>query len=335
MQKLNHFLLNLLVYFKWRLSGEFNKKIKLSKLTLKNIDLFLQQGVYQQNGEEYAHWYRDFVNDYLKTSQRNLFFPKTYSGARKKALHKLVKNEKIVLKDILLPLPRTDNDDSQIFLSSIVDSLLPYLIGCDETEICDLIFSTCPHWIEGPYEYNMVKLNKGDIVIDAGACLGEFSALAGIKGCKAYAFEPVPSIIENYLSKTAEWNPNITIIQKALSNKREELIFSEVTAGSANLERQKEERQLKVQAIDLDSFIEENNIPRVDFIKADIEGAERYLLMGAKQVLKKHAPKIAICTYHLPDDPQVLRNLILEANPNYVIEEKLKKCMHTCPTKFV
>ena len=75
----------------------------------------------------------------------------------------------------------------------------------------------------------------------------------------------------------------------------------------------------------MDTFVEENKLPSVDFIKADIEGAERYMLMGAKRVLKEFAPKIAICTYHLPDDPKVLRELILDANPNYIIEEKFKK----------
>jgi len=74
-----------------------------------------------------------------------------------------------------------------------------------------------------------------------------------------------------------------------------------------------------------DTFVHQNNIPRIDFIKADIEGAERYMLMGAKQVLKDFAPKLAICTYHLPDDPKVLRELILDANPDYVIEERWKK----------
>ncbi|MDR2600473.1 MAG: FkbM family methyltransferase, partial [Oscillospiraceae bacterium] len=82
---------------------------------------------------------------------------------------------------------------------------------------------------------------------------------------------------------------------------------------------------IKVQTIDLDSFVNENNLPRIDFIKADIEGAERYMLMGAKQVLKDFAPKLSLCKYHLPDDSKVLKELILDANPNYVIEERWKK----------
>jgi hypothetical protein len=60
-------------------------------------------------------------------------------------------------------------------------------------------------------------------------------------------------------------------------------------------------------------------LSQVDFIKSDIEGYERNLLLGAKNTLKKFAPKLAICTYHLPDDPQVLESIIKDANPDYKV----------------
>jgi FkbM family methyltransferase len=80
----------------------------------------------------------------------------------------------------------------------------------------------------------------------------------------------------------------------------------------------------------LDKFVEENNIERVDFIKADIEGAERDMLKGAAMTLKKFAPKLAICTYHFPEDPKLLEKIILEANPKYKvvhIRKKLSACV--------
>jgi len=49
------------------------------------------------------------------------------------------------------------------------------------------------------------------------------------------------------------------------------------------------------------------------------------MLEGAQWVLKTYTPKLAICTYHLPDDKKVLTNLILKANPNYKIIYKWKK----------
>jgi hypothetical protein len=74
----------------------------------------------------------------------------------------------------------------------------------------------------------------------------------------------------------------------------------------------------KVSVITLDKFVEENPLEHVDFIKADIEGFEREMLKGATNVLKKFAPKLAICTYHLSDDPG-LEKIIKEANPNYTV----------------
>jgi FkbM family methyltransferase len=67
----------------------------------------------------------------------------------------------------------------------------------------------------------------------------------------------------------------------------------------------------KIKITTLDKFACEQNRKRLDFIKADIEGAERDMLAGAKNVLKEFAPKLAICTYHLPDDPEVLMDFLL------------------------
>lgn len=80
-----------------------------------------------------------------------------------------------------------------------------------------------------------------------------------------------------------------------------------------------------VSLMTVDEFVEENDIPHIDFIKADIEGAERNMLMGATRVLKEFAPKLSICTYHLPDDKDVLEKIIKDANPDYVVEHKYKK----------
>jgi hypothetical protein len=92
-----------------------------------------------------------------------------------------------------------------------------------------------------------------------------------------------------------------------------------------------EEKKSTIEVTTIDVFVEENNLTRVDFIKADIEGYERYMLEGAKETLKKFAPKLAICTYHLPDDPEVLAKIIKDANPNYNIVQKRKKLYASLP----
>jgi len=317
-----------------RISGQSSKSINN---TIKDIKQHLKiiETIKSSSNNPWLTWYEDYLKGILKMSQiarfiPGCFFPYSYyqKNLYISAINKIIENDKIKCKDIILPTPCQGSFyESSMWVGAIKDSLFTYLLD-DLNE--ETLYSIMYDWGfgEGPYEYKTVRLEKGDIVIDAGANIGEFSALAGVKGCTAYAFEPIPNIINTYLSKTAEWNPNITICQYALSDKLGELIFDEDLSnfgGSSYVREVKNSKKIKVQAIDLDSFVEQNKLPKVDFIKADIEGAERDMLMGAKRVLKEFAPKISICTYHLPDDPQVLRKLILDANPNYVIEERWKK----------
>ena len=41
---------------------------------------------------------------------------------------------------------------------------------------------------------------------------------------------------------------------------------------------------------------------RIDFIKMDIEGAEKEALMGSKLLIMKYHPTLAICVYHKIED---------------------------------
>jgi hypothetical protein len=87
----------------------------------------------------------------------------------------------------------------------------------------------------------------------------------------------------------------------------------------------------RVKIYALDTFVKEAGLARVDFIKADIEGAERDMLRGAAATLRDFAPKLALCTYHLLDDPEVLEHLILEANPRYKVVQFRKKLYAAVP----
>ncbi len=182
---------------------------------------------------------------------------------------------------------------------------------------------------EGTYGYKNneidVTVKEGDIVIDAGAWIGDFSAYASVKGAEVYAFEPYAESI-GYLKKTQKLNPNIQIIEKGLSNRKGQTYMSVNRSNpGGNHLCKKNNHSEKVEITSLDKFVKENNIDRINFIKADIEGHERFMLMGAKNVLKNFAPNLAICTYHLPDDPQVIAKIIKESNPNYRIVQKRKK----------
>lgn len=180
---------------------------------------------------------------------------------------------------------------------------------------------------EGAYEDGMVSIEKEDVVIDCGANVGLFSAIAAWKGAKVYAFEPVRKTFE-YLKIQAEIYPeNIFPLRMALFDYCGigEIYLEKDSFAKSSLHEVSSEQSEIIEYITLDKFVEENNISKVDFIKADIEGAEREMLLGARNVLARFAPKLSICTYHRDDDKEVLTDIILKANPQYKILHKWKK----------
>ena len=222
-----------------------------------------------------------------------------------------------------IPIPSIE--DRKIFRSELIDLVLPYFYNYPNN-------NKAP-FHEGPYEYKDVKIRNNDVVFDLGANFGIFSAFASSKNCEIHAFEPTLETVEKYLSKTARLNPNINIVTKAVSNENgyQKFTIDEndprcngISKTKTNLLSHKESKIL-IPTTTIDNYVDEQNLSRVDFIKADIEGAERLMLKGAKDTLKEYAPDLSICYYHLLDDYKVLTDLILDANPDYVITKKWKK----------
>ena len=178
-------------------------------------------------------------------------------------------------------------------------------------------------------------MESDDIVLDCGANIGLFSSYAASQNCYVYAFEPLVEQLGNILNMCSRLNSNrICHIPYALSDHEgsAEFNISHSTENSSLLsgvlskyKKKILENVVNVNITTVDSFVQSNNLSRVDFIKADIEGSERQMLKGATQVLREFAPKLAICTYHYPDDPQVLEGIIKAANPQYKVIHKWKK----------
>ncbi len=188
---------------------------------------------------------------------------------------------------------------------------------------------------EGSYCYvgpngEDITIKKGNVVIDAWAWIGDFSAYCSKKGSTVYAFEPYPMHL-SLLEKTVQYNAgnggSIFVVPFGLGDNEGRENFQEYDDHSAGsgFGQSDDNVGVKLNITTLDAWVEKNNIPKVDFIKADIEGYERKLLAGAVNTLKKFAPILSLCTYHLPDDFEVLSGIILKANPRYkIIQRKMK-----------
>ncbi len=225
-------------------------------------------------------------------------------------------------------LPKKEDIDT--FLWEYPDLIMPLMVSDYKYDTIKGLFD------EGPYELNeKITVENGDIVIDCGANLGCFSAAVANKAKHVYAFEPAEQLCEAYLEPLKELHPNITIIKKGLAAQSGERVFrfypnssgsSCLSTGNMRIEKEMQMCiETSISCVSLDDFVESEGLERVDFIKADIEGAERELLQGAERTLKRFAPKISVCTYHLPDDKEVLEKIIKTANPNYTICHMYKK----------
>ena len=60
-----------------------------------------------------------------------------------------------------------------------------------------------------------------------------------------------------------------------------------------------------------------NKIERVDFIKIDTEGAEKKIIKGAKNTIKKFKPRMVIAADHFPDDKEKIPELVLSIRDDY------------------
>ena len=221
------------------------------------------------------------------------------------------------------------------YINPIIETVpVPELLfACLGDFVIPSVFNDYSMIHEGPYEYGSVKLSEGDLVLDLGANMGIFSVFAVSKGCTSYAFDPTPELKETIELHSKLNNNKIHYEPYAVSNKSGQAKFCiDPFSCAANslfdemlVNGGKNASTLVVSQISVDEFVEQERLEKVDFIKADIEGAERLMLEGSKNTLKKFAPKLALCTYHLPDDKEVMTDLILKANPNYKIEYKWDK----------
>lgn len=56
---------------------------------------------------------------------------------------------------------------------------------------------------------------------------------------------------------------------------------------------------------------------KIDYIKMDVEGAEKEAILGSRTLINKYKPRLAICLYHKPEDLWELPLLIKQIEPSY------------------
>ena len=138
-------------------------------------------------------------------------------------------------------------------------------------------------------------IKPGMNVVDVGAHVGIYSMLASelvLETGRVISFEPTPWTYR-LLEQNTKQLKNVTILNNAVSNRAEELVFSDYgpgygaynsahSAGAADLH--KTAHHIPVLSVTLDSIAEQHNL-HPDLIKIDAEGFEHEVLTGGHTLL--------------------------------------------------
>lgn len=169
------------------------------------------------------------------------------------------------------------------------------------------------------YDFELLDMNTSDVLVDCGAYTGDTideleEYLKGKekdeKFAHVYAFEPDEGNADKILEKYRE--EQVTVIRKGLGKTvgnvkfyADNSLYSNVVDSNMwgeNTRRdlygdQEVYTEIEISTLD----IELKNLD-VSVIKMDIEGSELDALIGAREIIDRCFPKLAICIYHKGED---------------------------------
>ncbi len=154
----------------------------------------------------------------------------------------------------------------------------------------------------------------GDVVVEGGGCLGDgalwLAHRVGPSG-RVFSFEVRPEYAETF-RRNLELNPGLAgrveLVAEAL-HARSGGSVAVASAGASGA------TTAPTRAVD--DFVRIRGLPRVDFLRLDLDGAERDALAGAEQTLRRDRPRLAISIHHRPEDLGVVPAHVLGLGLGY------------------
>lgn len=174
-------------------------------------------------------------------------------------------------------------------------------------------------------EYALLSEKPVKIAIDGGAYNGDtaaemmkfFPELSEI-----YAVEPDPKTFKR-LQKFAADHEKVLPIHAALWREAGDAKFS--SAGNRNsslIGASYEHKDVSVPLVSVDMMAKKP----IDFIKFDLEGAEREALLGSRETILRDRPVLAISLYHRSEDLFDLPLLLDEIRSDYRFYIRRRRC---------
>lgn len=177
-------------------------------------------------------------------------------------------------------------------------------------------------------------VRPGDVVLDCGADIGVFTRTALMAGARlVVAIEPAPASVDvlqkTFAREIAEGR--VIVYPKGVWDRVASMDLEVSNAGTMSgssfvTHDDLRPSKIRVPLTTIDLLVEELQLPRVDFIKMDIEGSEKWALRGAAQTIKKFRPTMALSTEHLPDDAVAIPKVVKAILPDYRYEPTAASC---------
>jgi FkbM family methyltransferase len=163
------------------------------------------------------------------------------------------------------------------------------------------------------FDKELIKDIQEIVFVDGGGYVGDTVAevihnFPNYK--KIYSIEPIAENLRIAKRDLAAYK-NIEFLQLGLSSHKQTLHFNEERSFSSMYGSGTQ----SIEVDTLDNLIDE----KVDYIKLDIEGAEQDAIKGAKKLIKRDKPILAICIYHKAEDWYKIPKQVLAIEPEYNI----------------
>lgn len=162
------------------------------------------------------------------------------------------------------------------------------------------------------YRYKNTDVENGEIILDIGTAEGLFPLVVVDKCEQIYMVEP-STVFCVALEKTfSDFSHKTIVFNTAVGSIDDEVYFNQDSLAGQISESKSEGNKIQLRKID--TLMKDK---KITFLKADIEGFEQEMLVGAENTIKNNKPKIAITTYHKENNPQEIIKLIKSYVPEY------------------
>jgi FkbM family methyltransferase len=145
----------------------------------------------------------------------------------------------------------------------------------------------------------MSLMNPSGIILDIGGNFGWYAIHVAKRFPMAqiYTFEPIPETYQSLLDNIKINNSkNVTALNFGFSDQKGSFEFYidpslSVNASLANVSGNNNLKKVFCKVEQMDHWAA-GNVPRIDFIKCDVEGAELLVFKGGKNIIEKYHPVI-------------------------------------------